>query len=78
MFEGEYGHIETHFNDCQKYADDSGMELIVCYDLVAQDILGMAVSCPAACKISPEGIAAELFQFLTGYDEEQKKKPEAI
>lgn len=74
VFEGEYGHIETDFGDYQKYTDDTGMELIAYYDLVDQDILGIAVSCPAACKISPEGIAAELFQFLTGYDEEQKKE----
>ena len=73
MFEGKYGHIETDFGDYQKYADDTGMEIIAYYDLVDQDILGISVNYPEDCEISPAAIAAELFEFLTGYSEEQKK-----
>ena len=73
VFEGKYGHIETDFGDYQKYADDTGMEIIAYYDLVDQDILGISVNYPEDCEISPAAIAAELFEFLTGYSEEQKK-----
>lgn len=74
VFEGEYGHIETDFGDYQKYADDTGMKIIAYYDLVNEDILGIAVSCPADCEIRPETAASELFGFLTGYSEKQKRE----